>query len=138
MTDGTKASDRRSIEVEGFNHGVQPIPAASRVGNLIATGGVYGLDPETGKLPDDVAAQARLMFWNLERIMAAAGGSMDSIARVTVYVKVSEARAAVNAGWQILFPDPASRPARHTLQNDHLPANMLVQCDALAWVADDE
>ena len=138
MTNRRKENHRRSVEVEGFNHGVQPIPAASRVGNLIATGGVYGLDPETGKLPDDVAAQARLMFWNLERIMAAAGGSLDSIARVTVYVKVPDARAAVNTEWVALFPDSASRPARHTLQNDQLPANMLVQCDALAWVADDE
>jgi hypothetical protein len=24
--------------------------------------------------------------------------------------------------------------SRHTLQNDHLPANMLVQCDAVAVV----
>ncbi|WP_332790606.1 RidA family protein [Sphingomonas sp. GB1N7] len=136
----TKAEKRirRSIDVEGFNHGVQPIPAASRVGNLVATGGVHGMDPATGTLPDDVAEQARLMFWNLERIMRAAGAGMDSVARVTVYVKVPEARAAVNTQWLALFPDPASRPARHTLQNDHLPANMLVQCDALAWVFEND
>jgi hypothetical protein len=40
----------------------------------------------------------------------------------------------VNAEWLKAFPDPASRPARHTLQNDGLPANMLVQCDATGWV----
>ena len=129
-------SDRRSIEVEGFSHGAQPIPAASRVGPLVMTGGVYGLDPATGKLPDEVAAQARLMFANLERIMAAAGGSMASIARMTVYVKVPEARAAVNDEWMRYFPDAASRPARHTLVNETLPANMLVQCDATAWIAE--
>lgn len=129
-------SDRRSIEVEGFSHGAQPIPAASRVGPLVMTGGVYGLDPATGQLPDEVAAQARLMFANLERIMAAAGGSMASIARMTVYVKVPEARAAVNDEWMRYFPDAASRPARHTLVNETLPANMLVQCDATAWIAE--
>ena len=126
-------SRRRSIDVEGFNHGGQPIPAASRVGGLIMTGGVYGLDPATGKIPDDVAEQARLMFANLKRILAAGEASLDDVARMTVYVKVPEARAAVNAEWLAAFPDPASRPARHTLQNDHLPANMLVQCDAVAW-----
>ena len=131
------ASARRSIDIEGFDHGGQPIPAASRVGGLIATGGVYGLDPATGKLPDDVHEQTRLMFWQLERLMVAAGASLDRIARMTVYVKVPEARAAVNEHWLKAFPDPASRPARHTLQNDHLPANMLVQCDALAMVNDD-
>jgi len=99
------------------------------------TGGVYGLDPETGKIPDDVVRQAELMFVNLKRIMEAGGAALDQIVKMTVYVKVPEARAAVNTQWLIAFPDPASRPARHTFQNDHLPANMLVQCDATA-VAD--
>ena len=121
-----------SIEVEGFSHGGQPIPAASRVGNIVMTGGVYGLDPETGKIPDDVEKQAELMFFNLKRIMAAAGASMDRVVKMTVYVKVPEGRPAVNRQWLAAFPDAASRPARHTFQNDHLPANMLVQCDATA------
>lgn len=125
---------RRSIEIEGFSHGAQPIPAASKVGPLVMTGGVYGLDPTTGKIPDDVGEQARLMFHNLGRILEAAGGSFASVARMTVYVKAQEARAAVNAEWLKAFPDAASRPARHTLHNDGLPANMLVQCDATAWV----
>ena len=128
-------SARRSIEIEGFSHGAQPIPAASRVGPLVMMGGVYGLDPATGTIPDDVAAQAELMFANLTRIMAAAGGSTGSIARMTVYVKVPEARAAVNAEWLATFPDAANRPARHTLVNESLPANMLMQCDATAWIA---
>ena len=125
-------SARRSIDVEGFNHGSQPIPAASRVGNIVMTGGIYGLDPATGKIPDDVGQQAELMFANLRRIMTAAGATMDRVVKMTVYVKVPEARAAVNTQWLAAFADPASRPARHTFQNDHLPANMLVQCDAMA------
>lgn len=123
---------RQSIEVPGFSHGAQPIPAASKVGNIIMTGGVYGLDPETGKIPDDVGRQTELMFMNLKRIMEAGGAGLDRIVKMTVYVKVPEARGAVNAQWLIAFPDPTSRPARHTFQNDHLPANMLVQCDATA------
>ena len=96
---------RRSIEVEGFSHGGQPIPAASRVGNIVMTGGVYGLDPETGKIPDDVEKQAELMFFNLKRIMAAAGASMDRVVKMTVYVKVPEGRPAVNRQWLAAFPD---------------------------------
>jgi enamine deaminase RidA (YjgF/YER057c/UK114 family) len=129
-------NDRRSIDVEGFSHGAQPIPAASRVGNVVMTGGIYGLDPATGKIPDDITAQAELMFANLKRIVSAAGAGMERIVKMTVYVKVPEARAAVNKEWLLAFPDPASRPARHTFQNDHLPANMLVQCDAVAIVGD--
>ncbi|PZQ22638.1 MAG: RidA family protein [Sphingopyxis macrogoltabida] len=126
-------TERRSIEVEGYSHGNLPIPAASRVGPLVMTGGIHGLDPATGKLPDDLTEQARLMFFNLERIMAAAGAGLDRIVRMTVYVKVPEARQAVNVEWVKAFPDPASRPARHTLVNENLPSNMLVQCDATAF-----
>jgi enamine deaminase RidA (YjgF/YER057c/UK114 family) len=130
---GIEVSARRSIIVEGFDHGTQPIPAASRVGPLVMTGGVYGLDPATGRIPDDAQEQVRITFHNLARIMEAAGASLDRIVRVTVYVKVPEIRAAVNAEWIRAFPDEASRPARHTQINEHLPLNMLVQCDATAF-----
>jgi 2-iminobutanoate/2-iminopropanoate deaminase len=123
---------RKSINVDGFNHGGQPIPAACRVGNIVATGGVYGLDSRTGRIPDAVAEQAVLMFANLRAILGAAGTSLDEVVKMTVWVKEPAARQALNEQWLLAFPDPASRPARHTLQNDHLPANMLIQCDALA------
>ena len=129
-------SARRSIEIPGFGHGNLPIPAASRVGPMVVTGGIFGLDREAGIIPDGVEEQARLMFDNLAAIMAAAGGSMDSIVRMTVYVRSPEARAAVNAQWIKAFPDAGARPARHTLAYDGLAANMLVQCDAIAFVAE--
>lgn len=129
---------RRSINVEGFNHGQQPIPAASRVGPLIVTGGIHGMDPATQKLPDGSEDQARFMFANLVRILAAGGGTPDAIVRITVHVKSQDSRAAVNAEWLKLFPDEASRPARHTLINQNLPGNMLVQCDAIAFVTPEE
>ena len=127
-------STRRSIEVPGFHHAGLPIPAASRVGNIVVTGGIHGMDPETGKLPDDVSEQGALMFANLKRILSAAGASLDDVVKMTFWVKIPEARPVINQGWLAAFPDPASRPARHTLQNDHMPANMVVQCDALAVI----
>jgi 2-iminobutanoate/2-iminopropanoate deaminase len=126
---------RRSVNVENFSHAPQPIPAASRVGNIVATGGIYGLDPETGKVPDDLASQTRLMFANLERILTAAGCSFGEVVKMTFWVRNPEARALINPAWLAIFPDPESRPARHTLQNDHMAANLLIQCDALAVIA---
>ena len=129
---------RKSIVVYGFNHGGQPIPAAARVGNIVMTGGTYGMDPLTGAIADGAEEQTRLMFVQLGRILAAAGSGFDSIVRMTFYVNSAEARAAINVEWLKAFPDPDSRPARHTLTYDHLPAKLLVQCDALAVIDDDE
>lgn len=123
---------RQSINVPGFHHGGQPIPAASRVGDLVATGGIHGMNAETGTLPDEVEAQVRNMFSNLQRILEAAGAGLDGVVRMTVFVKDKSLRDQVNDVWTEVFPDEGSRPARHTVQNENLPGNMLVQCDALA------
>lgn len=129
-------SKRRSIVIEGFRHGTQPIPAASVVRNVLMTGGVHGLDPETGKPEPDPVRQVALMFQHLEAIMRAAGGSMDDIVKLDVYASDRAIRATVNDRWVELFPDEAARPARHTFQYDHLPAGILVQCVATAVLGD--
>lgn len=126
---------RRSINIVGFSHGKQPIPAASRVGPLVVTGGVYGLNRETGALPNDASEQAKLMFENLRSILDAAGVTCESVVRMTIFVRTPAIRDVVNAEWVKMFPDASSRPARHTIQNDNLPENMLVQCDAIAFAS---
>ena len=68
-------SKRRSIEVEGFGHGATPIPAASRIGNMIASGGIAGLDTATGKIAGDLEAQVIAMFANVRKIVEAGGGT---------------------------------------------------------------
>ncbi|MBV8592707.1 MAG: RidA family protein [Caulobacteraceae bacterium] len=127
---------RKSITIEGFSHGQQPIPAASRVGPLLMTGGVHGIDPATGKLADAIDDQVRLMFENLGRILSAAGGGFENVVKMTVYVKDPAARPLVNENWIRVFPDAEGRPARHTLVYEHLAPGMSVQCDATAWLGD--
>lgn len=131
-------ASRMSINVPGFAHGQQPIPAASRVGPLLATGGVHGVDAKTGALPPTLEGEVREVFRNLARILNAAGGSLDDVARVTIYLRSIEYRTAVNAEWIAIFPNPDSRPARHTLLNEHLAGSMRVQCDALAFISSRE
>jgi 2-iminobutanoate/2-iminopropanoate deaminase len=126
-------SKRRSIEVEGFSHGATPIPAASRIGNMIASGGIAGLDTATGKIPDGLEVQVAAMFANVRKIIEAAGASTDDILKMTIWVRDRAARAIIDPHWIKMFPDPHSRPARHTLVYQ-LPDPMLVQCDFLAIV----
>lgn len=126
-------SSRRSIEVEGVAHGNNPIPFGSRVGPLVCSGGIMGADPATGKVPDDGPEQVRLAFANLRSFMAAAGGTTDDLAKVEVLLVDNSLRAKVNESWLEMFPDEASRPARHTTVGP-LQANMLVQLEVIGWV----
>jgi enamine deaminase RidA (YjgF/YER057c/UK114 family) len=113
-----------------------PIPAVSRIGNIVATGGVSGMDTSTGKIPDDVPTQCARMFANLRNILAAAGATPEDVIRVTVWIKRAEIRADVNKEWVVMFPDSDSRPARHTMFYDHFAGAVAVQCEAWAVVGD--
>ncbi len=124
---------RRSVNVDGFSHGGQPIPAACRVGPLIVSGGIYGLDTTTGKIPEDLREQVRLTFENLGQIVRAAGGSLNDIAKVTFHVRDTSARDLINEKWIESFPDELSRPARHTQVNQNLPPQLSIQCDFIAY-----
>lgn len=124
---------RRSIEVAGLHHGGAPIPQAALVGPLLTSSGINGMDPDTGQVPADLEDQVRLIFENIERILQAAGGSPEDIAKCVFYVRDRASRAAIDPQWTRMFPDPQSRPARHTLQHE-LSGPLLVQCELTAYI----
>jgi enamine deaminase RidA (YjgF/YER057c/UK114 family) len=126
---------RRSIEVPGVKH-VNPIPAASRRGPFVTTGAISGADPETGKVPEDLDAQCAAMFANVRRLIEAAGGTIDDIVKMTVWITDRGLRPVLNKHWVEMFPDPHSRPARHTTTSSDLVAPMQVQCDFFAVIGD--
>lgn len=126
----------RSIDLPGLSHAKTPIPLGARVGGMIFSSGISGKDPATGALPADAATQARFAFDNLRKFLQQAGATLDDVGRITVYVKDESLRTAVNEAWVQCFPDPADRPARHTLVHD-LRSGMLVQLDVIAVVQGD-
>lgn len=125
----------RSLEVPGVTHGAAPIPMGSRVGNMLFSSGVPGIDPATGKLPPEAASQAKFCFANLRSLLEAGGASLADVARVTVFVKDDSVREALNAEWLKAFPDPRDRPARHTLAHE-LRGGMLIQLEIVAVIRD--
>lgn len=126
----------RSIEVEGLGHGEMPIPMGSRIGPLVCSSGISGVDARTGRLPADGAEQVRLVFVNLRAFLAAAGATPGDVARVGVLLQEPSLRDVVNACWVALFPDAADRPARHTTVRE-LPGDMLVQIEVIAFCLGD-
>lgn len=126
-------SGRVSVYIEGFSH-KNPIPAACRIGPLVESGSVLGTDPATGKLADGMEAQCRHMLDNLRRIIEAAGGNTSDIVKLTVWMKDRSQRPALNAPWLEMFPDPATRPARHTMHAPELDMGKLIECTFTAYI----
>ena len=126
------AAPRKSVHIEGYRH-MNPIPAASRVRGVLMSGVVTGRDPATGQLAAGIDEQCAHMFRHVRNIVEAAGGSTADILKLTIWLKNPSDREALNREWVAMFPDPESRPARHTLSLAD-GGDTLVQCDVTAVV----
>lgn len=130
-----RATQRAAVYVSGISFRGMPVPFGSRKGPLFASSGIPGSDPETELLPDDSALQVKFLFANIKRGIEAAGGSLDDIIKCTFHLRDEEIRQHLNAGWEAAFPDPASRPARHTLMLQDFPRDIAVMAEFLAVVS---
>ena len=118
---------RRSIDIDGFRH-ANPIPGASRVGPLVASSVISG---RGGDSPEE---QIAILFRHVGDMLHAAGADWHHVVKINFYVPDLAFREMINAPWLERFPDPDSRPARHT----HLsPGGREITCDFLAYVDDD-
>ena len=96
---------------------------------------IGGRNPGTRDLPASLEQEIANVFAYIRHDVEAAGGSVDDIIKVTFWVQdPATQRAALNGEWVKMFPDPAARPARHTLP---LPAGSgaRVQADFTAVLA---
>jgi len=107
-------AERRSVNFPGFSH-QNPIPNASRVGNIVMSSVIGGSNPGTRELPASLEAQVANVFGYIRAAIEAAGGTPENIVKIDFYVKdPTTQREALNAEWVKMFPDANSRPARHT------------------------
>ena len=128
-------SKRTSIEVPGLEH-VNPIPNASRLGPFLVSGGIFGKDPGTGNVPDGVEAQCEQMFANVRKVLEAGGATPENVIKLNVWLRDMADRPVVNKYWVQMFPDPQSRPSRHTFATPDLRAPLLVECEIMAVIPD--
>lgn len=109
---------------------IGPYSQATRAGGLVFCSGQIPLDPATGELvAGDIAVQARRAFDNLQAVCEAAGGTMDDIARVGLYLTDLSQFAAVNAVMGEYFAQPY--PARSTIEVPALPKGAQFEVDAV-------
>ena len=125
-------SKRKSIYIKGFQH-VNPIPNACRIGNLLVSGVINGVDPATGKVPPTLQEQCAFLFEHMRSIVEAGGGTTDDIIKMTVWMKDRSQREPLNQEWLKMFPNEKTRPARHTMQAN-MEGAVLVQCDFIAVI----
>jgi len=77
---------RQSVNGSRARH-ENPIPNASRIGNIVMSSIIGGANPGTRDLPATLEAQVANVFGYIRHDIEAAGGTVDDIIKVNFYVK---------------------------------------------------
>jgi 2-iminobutanoate/2-iminopropanoate deaminase len=103
---------------------------AIKTGNLVFLSGQIPLTA-TGELvnSDDIKVLIRQIFSNLHAVATAAGGTLDHIVKLTVYLTSLNDFAAVNTVMAEFFTEPY--PARAAVEVAGLPKGVPVEIDAI-------
>jgi len=119
-----------TIHTDAAPAAIGPYSQAVRAGQTIYFSGQIPLVPGTAELiSGDIHAQARQAFDNLKAVAEAAGGSLQHIVRLGLYLTDLNNFAAVNTIMQRYFTAPF--PARSTIQVAGLPKGAAFEVDAV-------
>ena len=103
---------------------------AIEANGFVFLSGQIPLDPATMNVVDgDFEARARRVFDNLAAVAEAAGGSLDDVVKLTVFLTDLGNFATVNAVMEDYFKEPF--PARAAVGVASLPKGVDVEADAI-------
>ncbi len=106
-----------------------PYTPAVRAGDFIFVSGQLGM--VDGALADGVAAQTTQALRNLAGQLDTMGATLDDVVKTTCFLADMDAFATFNEAYIGGFGD--HRPARSTIAVRELPANGLVEVEAVAY-----
>ena len=123
-------ANRVAIATDAAPAAIGPYSQAIRSGNTVYLSGQIPLDPQTMELVDaSIEAQVHRVFANLAAVAAAAGGSLDDMVRLTVYLTDLDNFTTVNEIMATYFEEPY--PARAAIGIASLPRGAAVEIDAI-------
>jgi 2-iminobutanoate/2-iminopropanoate deaminase len=109
---------------------IGPYSQAIEVNGMVYTSGIIPVVPETGAIPEGSVAQAKQALTNLSHLLEAAGSSMDSVVKTTVFIKEMNDFAAINEVYATFFK--GSYPSRSCVEVARLPKDVMLEIEAVA------
>lgn len=122
------------IHTENAPAAIGPYVQAVDLGNIVLTSGQIPVNPQTGEISSDIAAQTRQSLNNVKAIIEQAGLTVSDIVKTTVFVKDLNDFATVNAEYEKFFREnnhPAF-PARSCVEVARLPKDVGLEIEAIA------
>ncbi|HEY58909.1 MAG TPA: RidA family protein [Anaerolineae bacterium] len=125
--------EKHIIATDKAPQAIGPYSQAVRSGQLVYTAGQIGLEPTTGALvPGGVEAETRQALTNLQHVLEAAGASLATVVKTTVFLRDINDFAKMNAVYAEFFTE--GFPARSAVQVAALPKGAAVEIEAVAYI----
>lgn len=103
--------------------------------DLVFTSDQLPLDPETTTFPDGgIKVQALQSLKNLKEVLEASDASQDTVLKTTCFLADMEDFAAFNEMYTEVF-GTENAPARSCVEAARLPKDVLVEIEAIAYIA---
>jgi reactive intermediate/imine deaminase len=120
---------KEPIETKKAPQAIGTYSQAIRTGDTVYLSGQIGLDPETMQMAEGIEAQAHRVFQNLRAVVEAAGGRLDDMVKLTVYLTDLVHFPRINEIMAGYFSRPY--PARAAVGVAGLPRNAIVEIEAV-------
>ena len=121
---------RKTIHSDNAPSAIGPYSQAVQHGKLIFLSGQIPLDPNTMELVEgDFEARTRRVFDNLKAVAEAAGGTMEQVLKLNLYLTDLANFATVNSVMADYFDEPY--PARAAVGVASLPKGADVEAEAV-------
>jgi reactive intermediate/imine deaminase len=121
---------KQAIHCENAPAAIGTYSQAIRAGDLVFLSGQIPLDATTMEVVDgDFEARARQVFDNLKAVAEAAGGDLNQVVKLTIFLTDLSNFAMVNSVMEDYFDTPF--PARAAVGVASLPKDVDVEADAI-------
>ena len=120
------------IKTASAPEAIGPYSQAVKLGNLLFVSGQLPIAPATGIITGDIKEQTRQSLENLKAVLLAAGASLTTILKTTVFLKNLDDFTVMNGIYQEYFPKDA--PARSTVEVSRIPRGALIEIEAIAAI----
>ncbi len=126
-------SEPRPIHTGAAPAAIGPYSQGVVIGDLVFTAGQIPLDPETMEITGaGISEQTDRVLRNLSAILEAAGATLGSVVKTTVFLADMNEFGAMNEVYARWFG--GHRPARSAVEVSRLPKDVRIEIEAIARV----
>ncbi|SRR5690554_1282898 len=118
------------ISTEKAPGAVGPYSQGITFGDFVYTSGQLPIDPTTGVLVSDIQEATKVALNNVKAVLEAGGAGLDTVIKVTVFVKNMDDFSKINEIYSTYFTD--HKPARSLVEVARLPKDGVIEIEAIA------